>query len=594
MEDRRRLPGVPALLSRLERRRRRGSPGDHLPARSPRLARRGRGLDLALLPVADEGLRLRRRGLLRRRSALRNPRRLRPAPRRRARARAEGHRRLGAEPLERSTPLVPGLAPEPGGSTPRLVRLARPGAGRRAAQQLARDLRRRGVDARSRDGAVLPPLLPARAAGPQLAEPGAPARDARHPPVLARPRRGRVPDRRRPPDPEGPGAPGQPAEPGGDGRLPQEDGRLRPPAPPPRRRPPRRARGLPGAPAARGRPRPGACPGRDRRDPPLRPDGARRLLRRGARRAPPPVQLHAPRDALDRGCGAGGGGRDGGGAARRRVAELGPRESRRVARRDAARRAAGAGGDGPPPHPPRDADDLPGRRARPRGRPGAAGARPGSFRTARPGARARARPGARAHAVGRIGERGVRGAGRDALAPAPRGRGAEERRRADGRSGEPALAHARAPPAPPGAARASPRVLSGAGRLSAGGARVRARARRRPRAGARELRGGGAARPAPRAGCGPRVHAPGGAPRGVRGARPQAARGGRAGLRTRAAGWSASRGRGRGGPPAPAPSARRAGARPSSRRGSPGASRRCRRRRRGRGSCGRWGGRASR
>src|SRR5437867_4032082 len=57
--DRRRLPDLPAQLSRLERRRRRRSPGHHFAARSSGFARRACHLDLALLSVADEGLRLR-------------------------------------------------------------------------------------------------------------------------------------------------------------------------------------------------------------------------------------------------------------------------------------------------------------------------------------------------------------------------------------------------------------------------------------------------------------------------------------------------------------------------------------------------------
>ncbi len=60
-------------------RRRRRRPPRHRPAsRLPRHARRRRPLDLALLPLAHGRLRLRRRGLHRRRPALRHPRRLRP------------------------------------------------------------------------------------------------------------------------------------------------------------------------------------------------------------------------------------------------------------------------------------------------------------------------------------------------------------------------------------------------------------------------------------------------------------------------------------------------------------------------------------
>ena len=75
--------------------------------------RRGRPLAVALLPVADGGLRLRRGRLHRRRSALRRPRHLRPAGRRGPWPRHPGDRRLGAEPL---------LRPPRRGSGPRAPR----------------------------------------------------------------------------------------------------------------------------------------------------------------------------------------------------------------------------------------------------------------------------------------------------------------------------------------------------------------------------------------------------------------------------------------------------------------------------------------
>ena len=74
----------------------------------------------------------------------------------------------------------------------RLVCLGGPEAGRLAAEQLALGVRRTpsgGLDARSDHRAVLPPLFPARAARPELVEPGGPRRLRRHPAVLARPGR---------------------------------------------------------------------------------------------------------------------------------------------------------------------------------------------------------------------------------------------------------------------------------------------------------------------------------------------------------------------------------------------------------------------
>ena len=72
----------------------------------------------------------------------------------------------------------------------RLVRLARPGARRRPAERLAVRVQgvRPGVDARRAHRPVLPALLHARAARPQLGQPGGRGRDARRPALLARPR----------------------------------------------------------------------------------------------------------------------------------------------------------------------------------------------------------------------------------------------------------------------------------------------------------------------------------------------------------------------------------------------------------------------
>ena len=71
------------------------------------LARHRRRVDLAVLPVADGGLRLRRQRLLRRRSVVRHAGGRRPPDRRRARARHPRAGRLGAEPHVGPAPLVP-------------------------------------------------------------------------------------------------------------------------------------------------------------------------------------------------------------------------------------------------------------------------------------------------------------------------------------------------------------------------------------------------------------------------------------------------------------------------------------------------------
>ena len=60
---RRHLPGLSALVPRHRRGRHRGSPRHHWRAGLPAVARRGRDLDLAHLPIADGRFRIRRHGL---------------------------------------------------------------------------------------------------------------------------------------------------------------------------------------------------------------------------------------------------------------------------------------------------------------------------------------------------------------------------------------------------------------------------------------------------------------------------------------------------------------------------------------------------
>ena len=110
-----------------------------------RRARRRRDLDLALLHVADEGFRLRRLRLLRRRSDVRHAGRFRRADRRGAPPRPQGDDRPGAVAHLRPASLVQGKPLQPRQSEGRLVRLGRRQAGRHAAQQLAVDLRRLGL-----------------------------------------------------------------------------------------------------------------------------------------------------------------------------------------------------------------------------------------------------------------------------------------------------------------------------------------------------------------------------------------------------------------------------------------------------------------
>ena len=119
------------------------SPGSRARLDHVARARRRRDLALADLPVADGRRRLRRRRLRGRRPAVRDARRRRRADRRGPRARAAGAARRRPVPHVDRAPVVP--------RAPRLVRLVGP---RRAAEQLARDVRRAGVVARRAHGAA--------------------------------------------------------------------------------------------------------------------------------------------------------------------------------------------------------------------------------------------------------------------------------------------------------------------------------------------------------------------------------------------------------------------------------------------------------
>ena len=79
-------------------------------------------------------------------------------------------------------------------------------------EQLGQRLRRLGLDAARRP--LLLPRLPARAAGPGLAQPGRARGDARRAALLVRARRRRLPDRRAAPADQGRPVARQPAEPG--------------------------------------------------------------------------------------------------------------------------------------------------------------------------------------------------------------------------------------------------------------------------------------------------------------------------------------------------------------------------------------------
>ena len=185
----RHLPDLPAVVRGLRRRRHRRPAGDHGASRPPHRPRRGGDLAVAVLPLADGGLRLRRRRLLRRRPRVRHARGLRRPGRGGPSPRDQGRRRLRPEPHVRPASVVPRCADRAGERQARLVRVAR-GTQRRSSEQLALLVQggRPGVDEGRAQRRVVPALLPPPAARPQLGQPGGGGGDARRPALLVRAR----------------------------------------------------------------------------------------------------------------------------------------------------------------------------------------------------------------------------------------------------------------------------------------------------------------------------------------------------------------------------------------------------------------------
>ena len=279
----------PALLHGHERRRGRRPARHHRAARPSAVARRRRHLARPDHGVAQQGLGLRRRRLLRRRSRARHARRRRGA---------RSRRRPSAASASSSTSSRTTRATSTRGSSTR---------------SSSRDSKHRDwyvwADPKP-DGSppnnwvmAFDPRVPAwtfdeasgqyylnqfllDAARPQLVERGRARRVRRHPALLVRPRRRRLPHRRVPLDHQGPRAARQPARHqgrplvGADERAAQRLQRV----------PARGARRAAALAQARRRLRP--APRAHRRDLRVRPERARLVLRR-RRRAQPRVQLHA-------------------------------------------------------------------------------------------------------------------------------------------------------------------------------------------------------------------------------------------------------------------------------------------------------------
>ena len=215
VEDRRRLPDLPPVLRRRRRRRRRRPRGHPAPPRPPGVARRRRPLALAVLPLAHGRLRLRRQRLLRRRPALRRPRRLRPPARRRATPAASGAHRLGAQPHLRPAPVVRRPRGRAATDPKRDWYIWRdPAPRRRPAQQLAA-----GVHATTPAWTSTRPPASATStcscpSSPTSTGPTPRWSTAMHDvaALLARPGRRRLPHRRDPRHRQGPGAARRPAE----------------------------------------------------------------------------------------------------------------------------------------------------------------------------------------------------------------------------------------------------------------------------------------------------------------------------------------------------------------------------------------------
>ncbi|CAA9310628.1 MAG: GH13_23 / GH13_17 / GH13_31 / GH13_40 / GH13_ 35 / GH13_30 / GH13_16 / GH13_29 / GH13 / GH13_36 / G H13_20 / GH13_4 / GH13_2 / GH13_34 / GH13_1 / GH13 _21 / GH13_19, partial [uncultured Gemmatimonadetes bacterium] len=395
------LPDLPALVPGQQRRRGGRPAGDPAAAGLPAVAGCGRGVDQPVLSLAHARLRLRRHRPRGGRQGVRQHRGLRRGGPRGARPGDPGDPGLHPQPHLQPPPLVPGIAALARGAAPRLVHLARPGARRRPAQQLAQRVRRQRVGVGFAHAAVLPAHLSARAAGPQLAQPGRGAGDAPRRALLAGPRRRRPAGGRRAEGDEGPPLPRRSAQSRVRRRF---------------RRPVRcaAARALVGPAGDPRRDRADARrggwvrrrPGDDRRD--LQRGGADRFLLRPRRAGGAlSLQLPAHQAAVGR-----AGDRCGHpalrvAASRGRLAQLGAGQPRPRPRGHPRGPGTGARGRNAAADAAGHADPLLRRRAGDAERRHPARARAGPVGKEPPRARPGARPRPHAHAVGRLAQRGL-------------------------------------------------------------------------------------------------------------------------------------------------------------------------------------------
>ena len=190
---RRLLPDLSAQLRRRQSRRGGRPAGHHRSSGSRRRPRCRRHLAVAVLPLPHGRLRLRCRGLLRCRPAVRHAGGFRRPVGPGACTGSQGRHRPGLLPQFRPASVVPGEPADPQQPARGLVCLGGRQAGRQPAQQLAVAVRGAGLALGQPPATVLSAQLSRSAARPEPAQRRGPGCPARRGAVLARSRRRRLP-----------------------------------------------------------------------------------------------------------------------------------------------------------------------------------------------------------------------------------------------------------------------------------------------------------------------------------------------------------------------------------------------------------------